>query len=206
MLQVGRDDEAGARHVDRRHDPEHVRAIVGQAAAGVGEIVRILPERDPWRERGGRRTHGGDLRARGGRPARRLQPVRPRQRVGPKRLPAAGPASLDGDDQTVVRQRVVLGIRQPKAAFLRRGGQPQHLHNPAVGQLCRLFEITTSDFLPPDEVAAVLADVRDRYREPPTDLAIQANRVLIGVRRPDLGIQFHLTGITHELRCPKVPG
>ena len=27
--------------------PEHVRTIVGQAPAGVGEIVRILPERDP---------------------------------------------------------------------------------------------------------------------------------------------------------------
>ena len=151
---------------------------LGRRPRGVGEIVRILPERDPWRERGGRGAHGGDLRACGGRPARRLQPVRPRQRVGPKRLPAAGPASLDGDDQAVVGQRVVVGIGQPKAASLRRGGQPPHLHNPAVVQLCRLVRDTASDFLPADEVAAVLADVRDRYREPSTDLAIQANRVL----------------------------
>ena len=85
MLQVGRDHDAGMRHVDCGHDPEHVRAIVGQAAAGVGQIVRVLAERDPRREGGGRRANSGDLRARGGRSARGLQPVRLRQRVGPER-------------------------------------------------------------------------------------------------------------------------
>ena len=46
VLQIGGDHEAGPRHVDAAHDPEHVRAIVWQPAARVGETVRILPERE----------------------------------------------------------------------------------------------------------------------------------------------------------------
>lgn len=46
VLHVGRDDESGPGHVDAAHDPEHVRSIVWQPAARVGETVRILPECD----------------------------------------------------------------------------------------------------------------------------------------------------------------
>ena len=48
ILQIGGDHEAGPRHVDAAHHPEHVRAIVGQPAARVGEIVGIVPERAGW--------------------------------------------------------------------------------------------------------------------------------------------------------------
>ena len=52
VLQIGGDHEAGPRHVDAAHHPEHVRAIVRQPAARVGEIVRIAPERDALRPGG----------------------------------------------------------------------------------------------------------------------------------------------------------
>ncbi len=126
---------AGAWHVDRGHDPEHVRTIVGQAAACVDEIVRIAPERD--RRRRTRRVGRRPCRParRGGRPAGGLQPVRPRERVRAKRLPAVRPAFLDRDDEAVVRQRVSVGIRQQIAASARSGwSRAEHRHRAAVGQ------------------------------------------------------------------------
>ena len=71
----------------------------------------------------------------------------------------------------------------------------------AVGQRPRLLAILTADVRPSDEVGAVLADVGDRHREPATDLAIHANRVLVGVRRAHLGIEQQVAlGSTTETR------
>ena len=105
VLQIGREHEAGPRDVDAAHHPEHVRPIVRQPAARVGEIVGIASERHGLRWR--RQCWPG---ARGGGSAGRLQPGRPRERIGAKRLPAVRSALFDGRDQAVVPQRVPSGF------------------------------------------------------------------------------------------------
>ena len=73
VLEVGREQESGPRHVDAAHHAQHVRSIVRQPAARVGEVVRILAEGEVRRA-----GDGADLRACGGRPARDLQSGRSR--------------------------------------------------------------------------------------------------------------------------------
>ena len=109
---LARDHETRPRHVDRAHDPEHVRPIVRQPAVRVGEVVRIAPERDGGRER---RRDGADLRIRGGRSAGRLQSVGPREGIGAERLPPVRPALFHHHHQAVVRQRVSVGVGQQEA-------------------------------------------------------------------------------------------
>ena len=84
-LQIGSEHQAGPRHVDAAHGPEHVRAIVRKPAAGVGEIVGIASERNGSAgERSGRGANGADLGTGSGRPAVRLQSIGPRESVGAK--------------------------------------------------------------------------------------------------------------------------
>ena len=70
VLEIRGDHEAGAWDIDAAHDPKHVRSIVGEPAARVGEVVRILPERAG-------RGQSTELLARGGRPAGHLEPGGP---------------------------------------------------------------------------------------------------------------------------------
>ena len=108
-----RTTNAGPRHVDAAHRAEHVRAIVGQPAARVGEIVGIAAERS------GRRDGRGDTvltcAPAAFVAAGRLQPGGPRERVRAERLPAVGSPLLDGHHEAVVGQRVVVGVGQQKA-------------------------------------------------------------------------------------------
>ena len=101
--EIGGGRQARLRHVDRAHHPEHVRPIVGEQPARVGEIVRIASERERL---GRRRRDRADLGARRGGATGRLQPRRPRERVRPERLPAVGSSLVNRDHQAVVSQRV----------------------------------------------------------------------------------------------------
>ena len=106
------DHEAGPRHVDAAHDAEHVRPIVRQPAARVGEIVRIAPERQVGP--GGR--DGADLRAAQRSPRWRPAARRPSTTYTSQTPATRRAAFFDDHHEAVVGQRVAVGIRQQEAA------------------------------------------------------------------------------------------
>ncbi len=122
-LQIGRDHEAGSRHVDAAHDAEHVRSIVRQPAARVGEIVGIAPERQ----------RSGARRCCSARPPRSSR-WRPAGRTllesvyEPNACQPLDAAFFDGHHEAVVRQRVAVWIRQQKPASGRAVDELEHRH------------------------------------------------------------------------------
>ena len=160
MLEVCGDDDAGLREVDAAHDAEDIRSIVRQHAARVDEIVGVAAEDARLRRR-----NGTDLCARGSRAARGLQPVRARERIGGQRLPAVGQTFLDHRDESVVCQRIIVRIGQEIAAIGRLVDQLVHGHRPAIFQHRGRLGVLAADVGPPDEIAAILANDRDRQRE-----------------------------------------
>ena len=75
MLKVGRKHEPCSWYVDAAHQPRDVRAIVGQPAASVGEIVGIATERGRLRRRDGAGLPACRRRTAGGQQPIRLRPV-----------------------------------------------------------------------------------------------------------------------------------
>ena len=96
-LEVGGDEDAGARHVDGSHDPKGVRPIVRQPAIGIGQLVRITSENASTED-------GAILRSGAGRAAGCLKAVPPGVRVGAEGLPSVRPPLFDGHHQAVVRE------------------------------------------------------------------------------------------------------
>ena len=171
-------------HGEAAHGPQHVRPIVRQPAARVGETVRVLSERQRRRAR-----DGADLRGGCSGPAGDLQSRRPRVGVGAERLPAMALTFVDRDDEAVVLHRVIRLIRQQEAAICRVSDEHQHRHGPAIEQRPRVLAVLATDVGPADEVTAILVNVGDRQRETVTDLTIGADGVLVGARRARGGIE-----------------
>ena len=115
-------------------------------------------------------------------------------------MPSMGPALFDDEHETVVGQRVAVGVRQQEAARGRGVAEREHRHRAAIGQHSRLLPVLTADIRPPDEVGAVLPDVADRHRKLPTELPIHSNRVLVCPRRVrvwiELQVPFESTTVT----------
>ena len=139
------------------------------------------------------------------RPARRQRSFRSKAAA---RTPSTGcktrtpasrrPSSFDRDDQAVVGQRVVCGIREKKAAGLRRAVSFHTWTYTAVGQLGRLTCDSRRRLPPTRRSRGRSCGRRRRRRERTTHLAIHANRVLIGVGRGARDRVQRLTRIAHE--------
>ncbi len=185
MLQIRGNADARSRPIDGAHRPQHVRSIVRQPPGRMGEIVGIAPEGAAGADR-------VRLFAGGGGAARRLQPVRARPRIGAERLPPAGSPLVDGHDKTVVGCRILLLIRQKKAARRGRcdgGVEDEHRDDAAVSQRARLFAIPSGDIRPADRVVCLLPYVSDRHRDAAAKLPIDADGVLVGERRPRVRVE-----------------
>ena len=187
LLEVGAERHARSRHIERAREPEHVRAIVRQSTVGVGQVVRIASERI-----GRGSGHGAELPTelsiRNGHPAGRQQPGGSRERVGAERLPAIRVALFQHCHETVVCRRKAVRVGQQEEAVRRGIGQQVHRQDLAVEQRACLLPVLAACVRPGDEVVAVLVDVGNRRRYSGTELAVDADRVFVGVRRPRVGI------------------
>ena len=88
VLDVAGEHQSGPRHVDAAHGAEDARPVVGQAAVGRRQIVRIAAEGQSAGPGGGERA---DLRARGAHAAARLQSDGAREGQRAERLPPVRP-------------------------------------------------------------------------------------------------------------------
>src|SRR5262245_38250003 len=99
------------RQVSRRPEAQHVRPIVRQPAARIGEIVRIAAKWRIWKR------YAARLRSRRCGAARRLEPERFRERIGTRRLPAVRTALLNREDNAVVSREVPRRIGQQETTI-----------------------------------------------------------------------------------------
>src|SRR5262245_33168503 len=154
--------------------------VVRHPAARISEIVWILTERD-----GGSISNGAELLATGGCSTIGLQSFDLRVGIGAEHLPASERALFCREHQAVVLHEVSIRIRHEETAIGWRVHEHAYRYDPAVGlgQRTRVVSVLATHIGPSDIVAAGLADISNRYRQPASEFPIDTNGILIGFRR-----------------------
>ncbi len=125
-------------------------------------------------------------------PTRHLQPLCSREGVRAERTPNVRPPLVDRHHETVIGQRVAVGIGQKKSARGRGIDERQDWDAAAVGQRPGLRSILTTHLGPADEVITTFPDIRHRDRQLTADLPIDTDGILVGIRSANRLIEHEL--------------